>query len=113
MVFQHVGLSWIIQSNQQLNFDFQHHCPSWILNGPGYNTNTRSKLYGSLFEDYVTTTRRYRYNLMCSIEAHKRYQKSINDDKSSDGDRPLPYNSTKHVLLSFVLTINFIENWFK
>ena len=28
MVLQHVDLSWIIQSNQKLNFDFQHHCPS-------------------------------------------------------------------------------------
>ena len=34
MVFQHAGLSWIIQSNQELNFNFQHHCISWITNFP-------------------------------------------------------------------------------
>ena len=34
MVFHNVGLSWIIQSNQKLNFYFQTHFTSWIINGP-------------------------------------------------------------------------------
>ena len=38
MVFYHVGLSWNIQSNQKIKFDFQYHCTSWIPNGPWYNT---------------------------------------------------------------------------
>ena len=31
IVFHHVGLSWIIKSNQKLNFDFQLYCPSQIF----------------------------------------------------------------------------------
>ena len=38
MVFLHVGLSWIFQPNQKLNFDLQHHCIFLILNGPWYDT---------------------------------------------------------------------------
>ena len=42
-----------------------------------------------LFGDYVTTDRRDQYSLMCLIEADKIDHKSINDDASSDGGRPL------------------------
>ena len=58
MVFQNVGLSWIIQSNKKLRFDFEHHCPSWVLNGPWYDTTIFSLFHDWLFEYYVTTTRR-------------------------------------------------------
>ena len=92
MVFHHVGLSWIIQSKQKLNFDFQLHCSSYIINGLWYNTTICSRLNISFFEDYVTTTRQDRYNLMCSIEAHEREHKTINDDASSGGERPLLSN---------------------
>ena len=85
MVLQHDGLYWIIQSNQKLNFDFHLHCISWVLNVPWYDIKICPRLHGSLFEDYVTTDRRDRYNLMCSIEAHKRDHKTINDDASSGG----------------------------
>ena len=44
------------------------------------------------FEDYVTTSRRDRYNLMCSIEVHGRAHPTINDDTSSGGGIPLPSN---------------------
>ena len=70
MVFQNGGLSWITQSNQKHNFYFQHHCYYLILNGPCYNTKICSLLHGLSFEDYVTTYRRDRYNIMCSIGAH-------------------------------------------
>ena len=55
MVFHNVGLSWIVQSKQKPNFDLQHHCPSWILNVPWYNTMICSQFHGYLFGYYVTT----------------------------------------------------------
>ena len=33
MVFRYIGLFCIIQSNKNLTFEYQKHCPSWILNG--------------------------------------------------------------------------------
>ena len=70
MVFQNFGLSWIIQSNQNLNFYFQLHYPSWEINILWYNTMICPILNGSLFEDYVETDKRDRYNLMRSIGDH-------------------------------------------
>ena len=72
MVFCNIGLSLIIQSNKNLGFDFQNNCPYWILNSPWYNTTICSKLHGLVFEDYFTTSKRDKYNLMCSIEAHEK-----------------------------------------
>ena len=56
---------------QNLHFDFQKNCPSGIRNGPWYKTILCSQLRGLVFEDYFTTPKRDKYNLMCSIEAHK------------------------------------------
>ena len=50
---------------------------------------------------------------MCSTEAHDRYHPTTDYDVSSGGGIPLPYNSTKDVLLSFFLTLNFIDSWLK
>ena len=72
MVFPHVDLSFIVHSKQNLNFYFQHHCPSWILNGPWYNTTICPRLQTLLFGYSVTTNIHYRYNLMCSIEDNER-----------------------------------------
>ena len=93
MAFQHVSLSWIIQSNQELNFDFQYHCHSWILNGPWYNTMICSQFHCSSFEYYVTTGKRDRYNIMCSIEDHDIDFPTVNDDAISGGGRPLTPDS--------------------
>ena len=64
-------------------------------------------------ENYVKTEIRDRYNLMCSIEDHYIESPTINGDASSGGDRPLPYNSTKYVLVSFGLTLNLTGSCFK
>ena len=37
-----------------------------------YNTMPCSRLNGQVFEDYLKTTKRDKYNLMCSIEAHEK-----------------------------------------
>ena len=71
-MFRQIGLFWIIQSNKNLNFDFKNHFPSWILNDPWYTTTMCSQLYGSVFGDYFATAKRDKYNLMCSIEAHRK-----------------------------------------
>ena len=113
MVLHHVGLYWIIRLNQEPNFYLQLHCTSWVINIPCYNTTICSQLQGLLFEDYVKTTRRERYNLMCSIEAHERKHKYVNDEASSGGGRPLPPNSTEDDLISSGLTFNLIESWLK
>ena len=70
IVFQNIGLFCIINSNKNLCFDYQKYCPSWVLNTPWYNTIICSLLHGSLFEDYFTTGKHDKYNLIFSIKAH-------------------------------------------
>ena len=68
-------------------------------------------MHGSAFEDYVTTTIKDRYNLMCSIEVYYIISPTINDDSSSGGGRPLLYESTIDVLVSLGLTLKFFYSW--
>ena len=112
-MFQHVVLTWIIQSNQKLNFDSHHHCYSWIINGPWYNTTICSRLHGFSFEYYYITGIQDRHNLMCSIEAHGRYHPTVNNDSISFVVIPLPYNSTKCSLVLFGIPLNFVDSWLK
>ena len=72
-----------------------------------------SRSHGLLFEDDVTTARCDRYNLMCSIEDHEIYHRYINDEASSGGGIPLTFNSTIYYLISFGITLNFIDGWIK
>ena len=38
VMFQNFGISWIIKSKEDINFDFDNPCPNWILNGTWNNT---------------------------------------------------------------------------
>ena len=42
----------------------------WLNKGPWYNTSICLKLHGSMFEDFITHARTYRYNIMCSLVSH-------------------------------------------
>ena len=59
IVFQHVGLSWIIYFFNK--FNFEHHFLSWILNGPLYDTTLFSQFHGSFFQYCVTAIIKYTY----------------------------------------------------
>ena len=78
-VFQHVGLSWIIKSNQKLKFYLQLHSIYWEIYGQLYITMIFSQLNVLLFDYYDTTAECVKNQLMCSIEAHERWHKSVND----------------------------------
>ena len=49
-VLHHVGMSWIIETNQHLQYDMDKHNPNWMTGGPWYNTSIYKKLHGKLFE---------------------------------------------------------------
>ena len=70
-------------------------------------------MHGSYFEDYVTTVRWDRYGLMCSIEAHYLEHPTLKDDSSSGGGISLTPDSSKSILVSLGININFIYSWLK
>ena len=66
-----------------------------------------------LFKAYVPTSIHGIYNIMCSIEAHKRKHKLVNDEEISGGDRTLSSNSKEEALIPFGITNKFIESCLK
>ena len=70
-MLHHVGMSWIIRSNREMEYEMNEtNHQDWLNKGPWYNTSICSKLHGSRFEDFITQARTDRYNLMCYLVAH-------------------------------------------
>ena len=94
-ILHHVGMSWIIRPNKEMNYDMdENNHQDWLNKGPWYNTYICLKLHGSRFEDFITKARIYRYNLMCYLVAHDKLQPDYKDDESSIGDGSIPDNTT-------------------
>ena len=93
-ILHHVGMSWIICSNEELLYgmDKINH-PNWLNKGPWYNICIYLRFHGSLFEDFITHARTNRYNILCYLVAHDKEKPSYEDYESSIGDRLIP----KHV----------------
>ena len=67
--------------------------------GPWYNTYIFKKLRGKLFQASIINSRTDRYNIIFSIDAHERENKSSSCDYGrSSGGGPLPTNSTTEAL---------------
>ena len=95
-MLHHFGISWIISSNQEMDYDMTPKSIhlDWLNKGPCYNKNICSKLHGSKFEDLITQARTDLYNIMCSLVANYRLQPYYKEDESSIGDREVPNDST-------------------
>ena len=94
-ILHHVGISWIICSNEEIKYDIdKSNHPNWLNKVPCYNTDICSKLHGKLFEDSITHARIDKYNFICYIVAHDIKQPSYEDEEISIGYRPIPKNST-------------------
>ena len=94
-ILHHVGMSWIICSNNEMLYELEEsNHPNWLNKVPWYNTAICSKLHGKLFEDFIRHARTDRYHLMCFIIAHDKKQPSYKDEESSVGYSPTPKNAT-------------------
>ena len=75
-ILHHVGMSWIISSNDETKYEIdERNHQYWLNKGPWYNTEICSRLHGSLLEDFITHARTDRYNLMCALVAHDKNYK--------------------------------------
>ena len=113
-MLHHVGMSWIISSNQEMEYEMdENNHQDWLNKGLWYNTYICSKLHGSRFVDFIKQARTDRYNLMCSLVAHDILQLYYKDDYRSIGDRVIPDNATTKTLEELGATIDFIYIWLK
>ena len=85
----------------------------WLNKGPRYNTFICSKLHGSRFEDFITQARTDRYNIMCYLVSHDRFQIDYKYDEINIGDMAITDNASTKILEELGATINFIDIWLK
>ena len=71
-ILHHVGMLWIIETHEKLQYDMDKHNSQCTTGGPWYNTYICKKLHGKLFEGFIRSARTARYNIMCSIDAHEK-----------------------------------------
>ena len=95
-MLHHVGMSWIMSSNQEMEYEINttiNHLD--LLNkGPWYNKNICSKLHGIKFGNFFTQARTDQYNIMCSLVTHDRLEPDYKYDESSIGDRAILNDAT-------------------
>ena len=65
------------------------------------------------FEDYFTTGRKNRYELLCAIDAYNKVRTLGPEDSSSGGVIPLPSTLSIDALESLGHTPKFIHNFFQ
>ena len=66
-ILHNVGVSWIIESNQQLKYGIDKHSLDCITGGPWYKTYICKKLLETVFEIYIINARTDRYKLIFVI----------------------------------------------
>ena len=71
-MLHHVGMLWIIENNEQLQYDMDEQILEWIIGGPWYNTSICKELRGKMFKVFIRKTRTDIYHIMCSIDAHEK-----------------------------------------
>ena len=49
-LLHHVGMSWIIETHEQLKYDMENNNQDWMTGGPWYNTSICKKLHRTVFE---------------------------------------------------------------
>ena len=88
-VLHHAGLSWITESNQQLEYNIDEHNPDWSTNGTWYNSFFCKKIHGKVFEKYIRNAITGRYNIMCYINAHEKQPPLYVDEGGSSGGKAI------------------------
>ena len=88
-VLHHVGMSWVIGTNQQSEYDIEKLNLYWITDSPWYNTLICTKIHGTVSENHIRNEITDRYSIMCCIDADEKQQPSYVDDY---GGNELPLN---------------------
>ena len=71
-MLHHVGMLWIIEAHEKLQYDMYKHISDWMRGDPWYNTYICKKLYGKVFEGFIRNEKNDRYDIMCDIDTHEK-----------------------------------------
>ena len=113
-ILHHVGMSWIISSNEEMKYEIDKNNHQDFLNkGTWYNTAICLRLHRSLFGYLIKYAISDRYNIMCYLVEHDKIQPAYEEYESSIGDMSITKNATTKTLEELCATINFIDIWLK
>ena len=56
-MLHYVGMLWIFETHEQLQYDTEEQNSEWITGGPWYNTSICKKLRGNMFEVFIRYAR--------------------------------------------------------
>ena len=112
IVFQSVGLAWIVESKNNLNFDVRELCPSCLGDGTWYNPTICLQVFGYSFENLFNARIKDRYALKCDIDAYNKQKPPIGPEyATSDGDKYLSSTSSTKSLDSLGYKLECIDQW--
>ena len=63
---------WMLETHEQLQYYMDEKNSEWMTGGSWYNTSICKKLHGNTIEGFIRKEGTDRYNIMCSIYAHKK-----------------------------------------
>ena len=61
-----------MKNNKYYKFEMNLEDTQWTEKGTWYNTTICAKLKGKIFKDYLKIRQKYRYNLMCYVDAYNK-----------------------------------------
>ena len=105
-----IMLYYQIQNKKHLKFDIEQKCVKWIKNGLWQNTIICSQLSGHKSEEYLKTGFKYRYDLLCDVDAYYKTHPSGPDNASIGVGRSLSNTSYTDALESLGNIIKFIDH---
>ena len=111
VLFSHVVLSLIIETNYHYKFSVEEHFIEWCTELPRFNGIIFRNLHGPIFEELFVIARQDRYDLMCGLYAYNKDNDNSTDATDFGGGRPLPEYSTINPLIYPCVSINFIGTW--
>ena len=96
-----------------MEYDIYGYNPYWITDEAWYTTSIFTKLHGTVFLKYIINARTDRYNIIFSIDAHKKRQPWYVDNGSSVGGNAIKSNLTTYAIALLGATVYFIDCWIK
>ena len=71
-MLHHVGMLWIIEIHEHLQYDIDKNISDWISGDPQYNTYICKKVHVNVFEQFIRNAKTDRYHIMCYFDAHEK-----------------------------------------
>ena len=81
----------------------------WCTGGLWFNGKICHNLHGPMFEDFLVTAHKYRYNLIFGLNAYNKENDNSTNLTKFCGGRPMPDDFTTVSIISLCVSIKSID----